>query len=96
MAVQLGGAQVRGGYYVNGRTFEFATVAVDGGRLPGGAEARWLRVPTPLVFFVAPVLGALFVVALPLIGFGYVGYELARKLHLLPRQHPVSPSPGAT
>ena len=96
MAVQPGGTQVKGGYYVNGRTFEFATIAVDGARLPGGGDSRWLRVPTPLMFLVAPALGALFVVALPLLGFGYLGYELARKLHLVPRPGAVRPSAGAT
>jgi hypothetical protein len=75
-----GGTRVSSGYYVNARSFEFANVPADGGTLPGGADVKYVRIPTLVAMAAAPALGGLFVVALPLIGFGMVAYAIARKL----------------
>jgi hypothetical protein len=75
-----GGSRVSSGYYVNGRTFEFANIPSDGGALPGGPEVKFVRIPTLVAMAAAPALGGLFVVAFPLIGFGMVAYAIARKL----------------
>jgi hypothetical protein len=79
MTTYAGGTQVRGGYYINGRTFEFANVQKDGGALPGGPDARWLRIPVLAVMAAAPALGGLFVISLPLVTVGFVAYTLVRK-----------------
>ncbi len=75
-----GGTQVKSGYYVNTKHFSFANVEKDGGTLPGGSEARFLRVPVLAVMAAAPALGGLFVVALPFIGFGVMAYAIVRRV----------------
>lgn len=82
MTTYAGGTQVRSGYYLDTSSFRFrfANVDRDGQALPGGAEARWRKVPVLAVVAAAPVLGGLFVVALPFLGFGVTAYAVARRL----------------
>lgn len=80
MTTFVGGTQVKSGYYMDASSFSFTNVEKDGGSLPGGPETRWKRVPVVLVVAAAPVLGGLFVVAFPLIGFGVAAYAIGRKL----------------
>jgi hypothetical protein len=80
MATYVGGTQVKSGYYMDASHLSFTAIQKDGGALPGGAETRWKRVPTMLVVAAAPVLGGLFVVAFPLVGFGVAAYAIGRKL----------------
>jgi len=80
MTTYVGGTQVKSGYYMDVAKMSFAKVEKDGGALPGGPEARWKRVPVALVVAAAPVLGGLFVVAFPFIGFGVAAYAIGRKL----------------
>ena len=61
------GSTVRSGYYLDAASWHLAPIANDGDRLPAG-RGRWMRVPTPLAVALAPVLGAAFVVFLPVIG----------------------------
>ena len=82
MTTYAGGTLVKSGYYIDPSTFTFANVEKDGGKLPGGARASWMRVPVVLVLAAAPVLGGLFVVALPFIGFGLTAYAIGKKLGL--------------
>jgi hypothetical protein len=82
MTTYAGGTQARSGYYIDPSSFTFTSVASDGAKLPGGAEARWMRVPVMLVMVAAPVLGGLFVVAFPFIGFGVAVHAVGRKLGL--------------
>lgn len=62
------GTAVLNGYYLNASRWSIAPVAHDGERLPSGA-GRWLRVPTAAALALVPVLGAAFLIFLPLIGF---------------------------
>jgi hypothetical protein len=80
MATYIGGTRVQSGYYLNTSKLAIANVEKDGGALPGGSETRWKRVPTLLVLAAAPVVGGLFVVTLPLVGFGAATYAIGRKL----------------
>ncbi len=80
MTTYAGGTQVRSGYYLDASSFRFTNVDRDGQALPGGADARWRKVPVLAVVAAAPVLGGLFVVALPFLGFGVTAYAVARKL----------------
>jgi hypothetical protein len=75
-----GQSNVKSGYYINRRSFELVNVEKDGGTLPGGPEARFLRIPLLLAMAAAPALGGLFVVALPFIGFGVLGHAVVRAL----------------
>jgi hypothetical protein len=77
-----GGTRVNSGYYVNARTFEFANVEKDGTALPGGPEAKFVQIPTLVAMAAAPALGGLFLMFLPLIGFGLVAYAAAKKIGL--------------
>lgn len=76
----VGGTQVASGYYIDARTFEFANISRDGQALPGKADAKFLRVPTVVAMAAAPALGGLFVVALPLLGFGMLAYAIVKRL----------------
>ncbi|MGZ6079059.1 MAG: hypothetical protein ACXWK6_14800 [Myxococcaceae bacterium] len=80
MKTYAGADQVTRGYYLAPSTLNFTNVDKDGSRLPGGRDARWVRVPAPLVLAAAPVLGGLFVVTLPFIGVGLIAWALARAL----------------
>ncbi len=80
MAAYPGGTQVKSGYYVHGKSFEFANIATDGEALPGGSESRWVRIPVLMVMVAAPALGGLFLLSLPLIAVGMTAYAIARKL----------------
>lgn len=80
MTTYAGGENVSSGYYLDTSSFGFAHVARDGGKLPGGDERSYARVPVAAVLLAAPVLGGLFVVALPFIGFGVAAYAAVRRL----------------
>jgi hypothetical protein len=80
MARYPGGTQVGSGYYWNPRTWAVVPVARGGGALPGGSADRWMRMPLLAVVFVVPVLGGLFVVFLPFIGFALFLHAIARKV----------------
>jgi hypothetical protein len=62
------GSAVLSGYYLNPAGWHLAPVANDGDRLPAG-RGGWMRVPTAAALLLVPVLGAAFIVFLPLIGF---------------------------
>jgi hypothetical protein len=80
MANYTSGMQVGGGYYWNVRSWEVEVVPNEGGRLKGGSNGRYVKVPFPLLFVVVPLLGALFLMFLPLIGFALFAYAIAKKL----------------
>jgi hypothetical protein len=70
------GTAVLNGYYLNPSSWCLTPVAHDGERLPSG-DGRWLRVPTAAALALVPVLGAAFLVFLPLIGFFVTLHALA-------------------
>ncbi len=80
MATYTGGTRVRRGYYVDARGYRFVNVEKDGTALPGGSDARYVKVPVLAVMAAAPALGGLLVVALPFIGIGLTVHALAKKV----------------
>jgi hypothetical protein len=80
MASHNGGTKVAGGYYWNARRWAVEVIGEEGGKLPGTADAKYVKVPFPLLFLIVPVLGALFLVFLPLIGFGLFAYAIVRRV----------------
>jgi hypothetical protein len=80
MARYTGGMKVDGGYYWNAKGWQVEVVGQEGGRLPGAATARYLKVPFPVLFAVVPVMGLLFLVFLPVIGFGLFAYAIAKRI----------------
>jgi hypothetical protein len=61
-------ASVKSGYYFNLTTMNLVPVEKDGGRLPN-EKGSWIAVPTLAALALTPILGALFLMFLPMIGF---------------------------
>jgi hypothetical protein len=80
MAKYTSGMQVGGGYYWNASNWEVEVVSSEGGRLKGGADAKYVKVPFLALFLIVPLLGALFLMFLPFIGFALFAYAVAKKL----------------
>lgn len=80
MARFIGGMKVEGGYYWNASTWELRTVGGEGGVLPGSERAHYVRIPFPLLLAVVPIFGALFLVLLPVIGFGLLAKALVKRV----------------
>ena len=67
-----GGTTVKSGFYWDLRGWSLTTRSGKGGVLPGGADRRYVKVPIPLLLLLAPVMGGLYVMFLPFIGFAMV------------------------
>jgi hypothetical protein len=75
-----GGSKVPAGFYFNKNNWEIATVSgKKGGVLPGDAGTGYLKVPAVAMLAAAPVLGAAFVIFLPVIGFALVASAAYKK-----------------
>lgn len=75
-----GGNKVPAGFYFNKKNWEIVTVSgKKGGVLPGDAEAGYLRIPALAMLAAAPVLGAAFVIFLPVIGFALLAGAAFKK-----------------
>jgi len=72
------GTLVKGGFYFNRDKLDLITVSGKEGPLPGADGQRYLRVPVLAVLLLAPVLGGLFVMFMPFIGFALVLQHLGR------------------
>jgi hypothetical protein len=79
MAKYTNGMQVGGGYYWNASNWAVEVVPNEGGRLQGGEGAKYVKVPFPVLFVIVPLLGALFLMFMPMIGFALFGYAMVRK-----------------
>ena len=75
-----GGTKVAGGYYWHIGTWEIATVKGKEGTLPGGATDLYVHAPVPVLFVLAPVMGAAFAIFLPFLGFAMPVYAIVRGL----------------
>jgi hypothetical protein len=74
-----GGSKVPAGFYFNRNNWEIVTVSgKKGGLLPGDAT-DYLKVPAVAMLAGAPVLGAAFVVFLPVIGFALLATAAWKK-----------------
>ncbi len=78
MARKNGATMVKAGLYWNPKEWEIVTIQGPGGILPGTSDDRYFRIPVLAMLLLAPVMGGLFVVFLPLIGFALVLQHLAR------------------
>jgi hypothetical protein len=91
-----GGQTVKGGFYWNQAQWRLENVEGKSGLLPGDDETRYARVPTLLLFVLAPLMGALFVVFLPFIGFALLfGMLVARGMGLFKKSPAAMPKPPA-
>jgi hypothetical protein len=78
-----GGDVVKAGFYWNLREWEANIIPREGGVLKGAEEARYARVPLPVLLVVAPLMGAAYAMFLPFIGFAMVAMFLAGRLKAL-------------
>ena len=79
MARYHGNETVKPGFYWNPAKWEITTIEKKGALLPGGEEVKYRRVPLPLVLLLGPIMGAAYVIFLPLIGFGLFFGFLGKK-----------------
>ncbi len=80
MTKHTGGNAVKAGFYWNLGKWEMVTLSGVGGVLPGQSSDRYLKVPILAFLFVAPVMGGLYALFLPFIGFAILFAFLGRKL----------------
>jgi hypothetical protein len=78
MARKTGGTRVGAGFYWRPEQWEIVPLSGAGGVLPGGPEEGYYKIPTLAMLLLAPVMGALFVVFLPFVGFAILLNYLAR------------------
>jgi hypothetical protein len=74
-----GGNKVPGGFYYHKGNWEITVVQGEKGVLPGSEETTWVRIPTLAMLVGAPVMGGLFVVFLPFLGFAMLFNHLGKK-----------------
>jgi hypothetical protein len=75
-----GGSKVPAGFYFNKANWEIVTISgKKGGLLPGNAGTDYFKVPAGAMLVAAPVLGAAFVIFLPVIGFGLLATAAWKK-----------------
>lgn len=72
-----GGDKVKAGFYWRASRWEIVPIEGAGAALPGDETERYYRIPTLGMLVAAPVMGAVFVVFLPFIGFAIVARQLA-------------------
>ncbi len=86
MTRYYGGEEVRSGFYWNPGRWEIVPVGKKGAVLPGTKEIRYLKIPTLLLMVMGPVLGGLYMIFLPLIGFAMLFSVAAMKVVALCRE----------
>lgn len=74
-----GGEKVPGGFYWKQNNWEIEVVKGDEAKLPGDAGTTYVRIPTLAMLVGAPVMGGLFVVFLPFLGFVMLANHFGKK-----------------
>jgi hypothetical protein len=75
-----GGEVVKAGFYWNLREWDAHIAPREGGPLPGGPEAKYIRMPLLALLVVAPTMGAVYAFFLPFIGFAMLAGYLTGRL----------------
>ncbi len=76
MTKRIGGTTAQAGFYWNLGKWEMQMLRLAG-PLPGGADDRYLKLPTLALLLLAPMMGAFYIIFLPFIGFAMVlGYAV--------------------
>jgi hypothetical protein len=79
MTKRIGGTAAKNGFYWNLGKWEMTMVPKQGGILPGGAGERYLKVPVVGLLVLAPLMGAVYAMFLPFIGFAMLFAFLGKK-----------------
>ena len=80
MTTYRGNQKVQSGYYFSTNTLGVEVIGEGGGTLPGASTTRYLSVPFPALFVIAPVVGLAFLIFLPLIGFVLLAVALGKRV----------------
>ena len=75
----IGGATVPGGFYWNTNAWALVTVNGKSGKLPGNGEP-YLKVSALAMLTVAPLMGGLYVMFLPFIGFALLAQYVGKSI----------------
>lgn len=86
MARYHGSNWVKAGYYWSPSRWEIITIPRGGGTLPGGEELSYFRLPVSLILLLGPLMGAVYVIFLPVVGFGLFFGFVGKKLFLFFRR----------
>jgi len=79
MAKRTGGTAAKNGFYWNLGKWEMTMVPRQGGILPGDPRDRYLKVPVVALLVLAPMMGAVYAMFLPFIGFAMLFGFLGKK-----------------
>lgn len=79
MNTRIGGTAAKTGFYWNLGKWEMTMVPRQGGILPGGAGDRYLKTPVVALLVLAPLMGAVYAMFLPFIGFAMLFAFLGKK-----------------
>jgi hypothetical protein len=82
---RIGGTAAKNGFYWNLGKWEMTMVPRQGGVLPGGAGERYLKVPVVALLVLAPLMGAVYAMFLPFIGFAMLFTFLGQRALALGR-----------
>ncbi|HEY3380344.1 MAG TPA: hypothetical protein VGK32_01170 [Vicinamibacterales bacterium] len=85
MAKRTGGTAVKTGFYWNLGKWELTMVPKPGGILPGGMEQQYIKVPIVALLVLAPLMGAVYAMFLPFIGFAMLFMFLGKKAFAMTR-----------
>lgn len=80
MARYTSGMQVAGGYYWSPRSWSVEVVPQEGAKLPGAANVPYVRIPFLALFVIVPLMGAGFLMSLPVIGFAVFANAIFKKV----------------
>jgi len=87
MLTYRGGNPAKDCFYWKKGEWEIVTVEKESGRLPGGAESEYIKAPILLLVLAALLLGGLFVIFLPFVGFAVIfvmiGVKVAKGVGVL-------------
>ena len=73
-----GSERVESGIYLHSRNFNIES-HVEAGPLPGSESERYYRIPPVALLIVGPVLGLVYAIFLPVVGFLMLGQLIATK-----------------
>jgi hypothetical protein len=85
MTRYYGNQRVEPGIYFCAKELSFKSMDEDG-RLPGGPERAYWRVPALALLVAAPMIGLAYVIFLPLVGFVMLGAVALQKVGSLVRE----------
>jgi hypothetical protein len=85
MTKRIGGTAAKSGFYWNLGKWEMTMVPKQGGILPGSASERYLKVPVVALLVLAPMMGAVYAMFLPFIGFALLFTFLGKKAFAMGR-----------